>query len=209
MADMPEIITRREAKENGLKFYFTGKPCVHSHVFIRHTQNGVCVQCVKDNYQKNKEAIKERSRKHHHNMMQNQPDKVLIKRQRNMLYQRERRARDFDYVEKMRAFSRENNRKNRNRELHRLQSKNRKAKIKGAEGRFTREDVQKMLINQNWLCNGCGANFKTTCYHVDHIMPLALGGTNWPDNLQCLCPACNMQKSAKHPEVWLKQIGRI
>jgi hypothetical protein len=79
MADMPEIITRREAKENGLKFYFTGKPCIHSHVFIRHTQNGVCVQCVKDNYQKNKEAIKERSRKHHHNMMQNQPDKVLIK----------------------------------------------------------------------------------------------------------------------------------
>ncbi|MGO9838526.1 MAG: HNH endonuclease [Polyangiaceae bacterium] len=33
-------------------------------------------------------------------------------------------------------------------------------------------------------------------YHVDHIVPLDLGGTNDPTNLQLLCAACNLVKGA-------------
>lgn len=32
--------------------------------------------------------------------------------------------------------------------------------------------------------------------HIDHIIPLALGGTNDPTNLQCLCSKCNRTKAA-------------
>lgn len=41
---MPEIISRKEARELGLKRYFTGKPCCRAHISERMLQ-GACVQC--------------------------------------------------------------------------------------------------------------------------------------------------------------------
>src|SRR6056300_409537 len=40
-----EVITRKQAKEQGLKHYFTGKPCKHGHVRERHTSSGSCLEC--------------------------------------------------------------------------------------------------------------------------------------------------------------------
>lgn len=44
-------------------------------------------------------------------------------------------------------------------------------------------------------------------YHMDHIMPLALGGTNTDDNIQLLRSICNLQKSAKHPVNFMQERG--
>lgn len=44
---MPEIITRKEALERGLKRYFTGKPCKHGHVSERKIGSGMCLSCDK------------------------------------------------------------------------------------------------------------------------------------------------------------------
>lgn len=57
---MPNASSRKEAKELGLKRYFTGKPCKHGHVAERVSSNGKCVDCVKERswdnriYQKNR-----------------------------------------------------------------------------------------------------------------------------------------------------------
>lgn len=40
-----KIISRKEAKAQGLKHYFTGKPCAHGHVASRQVSNWVCVVC--------------------------------------------------------------------------------------------------------------------------------------------------------------------
>ena len=47
MADIQhiQIISRKQAIKNKLKFYFTGKPCNRKHVDFRHTYNGVCLGC--------------------------------------------------------------------------------------------------------------------------------------------------------------------
>lgn len=42
------VITRSEARDQGLKYYFTGKPCKRNHVSIRFTSNGTCSQCHED-----------------------------------------------------------------------------------------------------------------------------------------------------------------
>lgn len=58
---------------------------------------------------------------------------------------------------------------------------------------------------QNGLCACCGQPLVK--YHVDHIMPLALGGRNVPENVQLLLPKCNQIKSKKHPDVWKAEKG--
>ena len=49
MADqsIPQIITRKQAKELGLKRYFTGKPCKRGHVCERRVRDSKCVECDK------------------------------------------------------------------------------------------------------------------------------------------------------------------
>lgn len=40
-----EIITRAQAKELGLVYYFTGEPCKHGHVVKRQVGNSWCTRC--------------------------------------------------------------------------------------------------------------------------------------------------------------------
>jgi 5-methylcytosine-specific restriction endonuclease McrA len=47
----------------------------------------------------------------------------------------------------------------------------------------------------------CSKSLKDGC-HVDHIMPVALGGDNDLRNLQFLCPDCNFRKNKLHPDRW-------
>ena len=43
-----KIITRKEAKEQNLKFYFTGKPCKRGHIAQRTFPKSECVVCKKE-----------------------------------------------------------------------------------------------------------------------------------------------------------------
>jgi hypothetical protein len=40
-----KIVTRQEAKKEGLSRYFTGEPCKHGHVAERYSGAGICVEC--------------------------------------------------------------------------------------------------------------------------------------------------------------------
>lgn len=46
-------------------------------------------------------------------------------------------------------------------------------------------------------------------YHLDHRMPLALGGTNTDDNIQLLTGICNRKKGAKHPVDFMQSRGML
>lgn len=74
----------------------------------------------------------------------------------------------------------------------------RRALRRDAEGSHTAADILRIHAEQSGKCACCGKDLNGT-YHVDHIMPLAIGGSNWPDNLQALCAFCNQSKGAKHP----------
>ncbi|MGG7572565.1 HNH endonuclease [Streptomyces sirii] len=55
-----------------------------------------------------------------------------------------------------------------------------------------------------YACVACGAPWE----HVDHIVPLARGGAHSIDNLQPLCAACNLSKSARDPWEWARDLMR-
>lgn len=54
-----QIVTRKEAREKGLKKYFTGSICVNGHIAERLTISGSCFECCKENTRKMRLKIKE------------------------------------------------------------------------------------------------------------------------------------------------------
>jgi len=78
-------------------------------------------------------------------------------------------------------------------------SANRRGAMKGAGGEHTLAEVLVLYSSQNGACACCAVSL-INGYHRDHIMPIALGGSNDIGNIQLLCPPCNRLKGAKHPD---------
>ena len=78
-----------------------------------------------------------------------------------------------------------------------------KAMRAAAIGRFTAKDVQTILERQSYRCAAPHCRIDVLhAFHCDHILPLARGGTNSADNIQILCPACNLSKNDRTMEEW-------
>jgi 5-methylcytosine-specific restriction endonuclease McrA len=84
-------------------------------------------------------------------------------------------------------------------------SRNRRARKRDAEGSHTANDIDRLWDLQRGLCAACRKRMSK--YHVDHVVPLAKGGSNNWTNLQLLHPLCNQQKSAKDPIEFMQEQG--
>lgn len=87
-----------------------------------------------------------------------------------------------------------------------LHVQNRRAKIKGNGGKLSKGLPEKLFDLQKGKCPCCKKPLGTG-YHLDHKMPLALGGTNTDENIQLLRASCNLQKKAKHPVDFMQSRG--
>lgn len=79
------------------------------------------------------------------------------------------------------------------------------AKRKRAPGYHTAEDERRQYEKQHGLCFWCNDPVGSE-FHIDHIQPLARGGTNNADNICVACPYCNLHKWAHSPEEWKKRL---
>lgn len=111
-------------------------------------------------------------------------------------------------LEKVKAIQR--NYRLKNPDNSRVANHRRRALILKCGGVFTSKDIQILLLDQQGECVYCKKTLLVKGkveYHIDHYLPLFLGGSNDPANLQLLCPNCNLSKSAKHPEEYERLIG--
>lgn len=82
----------------------------------------------------------------------------------------------------------------------------RRARKLGNGGNLSAGLADKLFKLQRGMCPCCGEPLGDD-YHLDHIMPLSLGGANRDDNIQLLRAKCNNYKRAKHPVDFMQSRG--
>jgi len=182
----------KEAKQQGLTRYFTGKPCPKGHVAERMAVNSDCVGCMNDRNSLRysfKEDYRARTKSRMNKSYDADPEKFR------------QRANDRYLMEPEVIRSRVKRYQERNPEKCRAWRRAKHARKQQAPGAFSREDVERIFKEQSGRCL-CGYDLNLS-YHIDHKTPFLRGGSNWPENIQLLCPKCNMNKHTKTMEEWL------
>lgn len=170
------IVTRTQAKQQGLTTYFTGKPCKHGHISVRRTGNGQCSECNRldlQNRDKSKKSLKAKAYYESH-------------KQERVEYTRLYRERNPELVKETLKRYRKNNAKLRNSQ----NAKRRASKLERTPAWSESELIRQFYLN-------CPEG-----HHVDHEVPLNgefVCGLHVIANLQYLMAEDNLKKGNKFP----------
>jgi len=237
------IISRAEARAQGLTQYFTGEPCEYGHVDARRVSTNVCITCsrlyqkeyrvahrdrynamLRASHQRNRAARLARRKiaidarrdevnaKWREGYRRNR-QKAIEKAKR---YFRNNRDKVKERLRQYRAVNKkllsERHRKWRNANPHKIKAAQakRRACERTAGGSHVAADIRNIGAMQRWRCANplCRTSIRKK-YHLDHIVPLARGGSNDRRNLQLLCAPCNISKRDKDPIAWLQEGGLL
>ena len=92
-------------------------------------------------------------------------------------------------------------------EERKIKEQNRRARKISSRGVLSKDIAEKLFKLQRGICAcGCAQRLGEN-YHLDHIMPLALGGGHEDVNMQLLRDRCNISKGAKHPIKFMQERG--
>jgi hypothetical protein len=217
--EQPQIISRADAKAQGLKHYFTGKPCKRGHLSVRYVCSAECQDCL---FAKNKQwqhnnpgRYLELQREASARWRRENPEAAVKQRiawveknpERAIECARERRRRwktrhpqksadvNKAWREKNKAHHkaliREWERRNPDRVS--LKSRRRQTRLRISAFDHEREDIRVFYV-------GCPEG-----YHVDHIVPLKhplVCGLHVISNLQYLTASDNSRKSNTWEPDW-------
>ena len=187
----PQIISRKEAKAQGLKRYFTGKPCKHGHVAERIASNGKCLECKRADYTYDSEyqstyRANNKQQQCELNAAYYIANKEAVK-QKSRLWQINNSERKNA---KARAWSKAHPEVAANNSATRRHGAAAQYQMLSPTNRRQVLDIYKEMRRLNQEAG-------YIAYHVDHITPLAKGGAHHPDNLQILSAEENLKKGVK------------
>jgi len=142
----------------------------------------------------NKEKIKARAAQR---LAERSPERIKADKKR----QHEYYLRNAERIKKQSSEWSKNNP-----EGHRNHARTRRALEKNSTGKLSKGLEDKLFKLQKGKCPCCKQPLGDD-YHLDHIVPLARGGSNTDDNMQLLRSQCNQQKHAKHPVDFMRERG--
>jgi 5-methylcytosine-specific restriction endonuclease McrA len=190
--DLPTTYTT--ARTSGSRHYFTGKPCKHGHVDIRYAVNGKCATCARAECVAYHYRHLEQERARNKRWIKEHPENNRANTARWKLYNLEKHA--AMALAAARRFW------NKDPELSRLRGRVaaalRRARLRKAGGTHTVRDILQIYAWQRGKCHWCNVPVGKT-FHVDHVIPIARGGSNRPENLCIACKPCNQRKFTKMP----------
>lgn len=162
--------------------------------------NPCCKECKSEYDRRYREANRERERERKRRWARENPERDRERKQRHY-------AKNPEYFKRRYAENREQiqeyNRQwsARNPEYARARKQRRRAREQDAEGSHTAEDIVTQYERQKGRCFWCNEKLGDT-YHIDHVVPLVRGGSNWPENIVIACSTCNLSRGAKLPSEW-------
>jgi len=179
------VISKQSAERHGLKKYFTGKPCINSHIDERTVSEGRCIECARDKgkrlYRRNKDAILSKKR----NEIAQNPEKSRETRRESYRknkhkWKKTRKRYAEENRDKMNAYYRERMRQWREtpegkattvmrHSISRVMGSNKDKRTEQLLG-YTHSDFiehieRQFLKGMSWENHGE--------WHVDHIIPIA------------------------------------
>lgn len=170
-----EIISRKEALNLGLKYYFTGKPCKHGHVSKRDSR-GSCYECKLDHDRKSKRHLR--------------PSRVAYQKSYFSTYEQKNKS-------ECQARYSENNK---DKELARSKAKRASNKHYYAQ-KCAERRIKKVSATPSWFEKEKVSNIykmaKALNLEVDHVVPIKsdhVCGLHCWDNLQLLSRQENAKK---------------
>ena len=87
-------------------------------------------------------------------------------------------------------------------------NQNRRARKRANGGKLSSGLAKVLYAKQGGKCACCKKPLGDK-YHLDHIMPLILGGANEDWNIQLLRASCNSRKGGKHPVDYMRERGLL
>lgn len=183
---------RKEAKEQGAKYYYTGEPCKHGHVALRKTK-GSCVECLKIEWEKGNQTRSEYFKAYNESDAGKKAKKEYYERNKEVVIARAATRTN----EAKQAYR--NAWKDRNPLEVKASTKHRRDKHKQATPKWLsleqKAAIRKMYIDAMTVSKVTGVS-----YVVDHIIPLRgqdVCGLHVPWNLQIMSREENLKKSNK------------
>lgn len=160
---------------------------------------------VKNSQQKYKEAHREYLR-----IMDRERRKNNQEKYRAACREYYRRHKQY-FSEKEKAFIRKNplyhiSHRRKNIEIYREYINRRRARIKGSV--VERIDRSAIYKRDSGRCHICGAKVSRKVWHLDHLIPVSLGGPHVASNVAVACPGCNQKRSNTGP-AQLRLFGEI
>ena len=180
---------RKQALKQGLKHYFTGKPCIRGHISQRTTNDGVCTSCACGLSQEWQARNKDQYKAYQREWVNNNPTYEVEWRRANPAKRRQY-ALNYDRTKARAALS--TYRKRNAGKVNARNNKRRADKLNRTPSWLTKKDFEN--INFFYECRPAGC-------HVDHIIPLNgknVSGLHVPNNLQWLPAHDNIVKGNRY-----------
>ncbi|WP_288937034.1 HNH endonuclease [uncultured Sphingomonas sp.] len=192
---MSRTKARAEAMARGDTFYTPDTQCKNGHLGPRFVSCGACKPCQVERAATKEGRDKSRQSSAAYYLANKDKCKTASKKWKNENISR--------VNEKRKDWFRKNYRElhAKNKEAWAAIGRNRRCRISGGGGSHTAKQIADMLDSQDSRCNYCRLYIRYS-YHVDHIKPVAKGGSNDISNIQILCAICNQRKGAKYPYTW-------
>lgn len=178
-----KIISRAEAKQLGLKKYFSGEKCTKGHLSERYTSKGSCIECLNDYRLQNPEKFKVNQAK---SRAKNQEKNNQYRR----LYYKNNKEKCFNAVKSWGQ---------RNKYLLQFYVRKRQAaKLNRTPSWLSNADMFEIECIYKYCASlrSIGLN-----YVVDHIIPLQgqiVSGLHVPSNLQIMHASENSTKGNRY-----------
>jgi len=191
-----KVITRKEAKAQGLKRYFTGVACKHGHTSERSVSSKGCFSCVSDRHKKYRLENIDKHRAIDANYYKNNKE-ACIARQVEYIRKNNGKIKEFKANNPMITFARDCKSR-----INAIQVKS-SLKRKEIEQGYTQEQFIQHIESQ--FIDGMTWGNRNE-WHIDHIKPISLflkEGVTDPNiinalsNLQPLWAKDNLSKGAK------------